>query len=267
MRSQIEEYLTQTALKLNEKNKLAIKAVTKGDFEQLTKHLDEFAKLKKEIKSKLVDCHFAEIKHPKARDILQKISLQESLSADKMIKVNEGRLREKLDLYELDDYDIENLGSELFYSWFSHYEYIRNLYGFGSLILGISVPSNLQCFVSEARLCYAFQQHNAVYSLCRTILEATIKDICLQARLVKPNKNGDINFESYTTKQLRDNVSIGSLNDRIKNLYRKTSLLIHGNKTILDSDAADAFYETLKIVQELYSTHEMNFGEFLAEDK
>jgi len=36
-------------------------------------------------------------------------------------------------------------------------------------------PKNIESYISEARYCYAFERYNAVYSLCRTILDVSIK--------------------------------------------------------------------------------------------
>lgn len=104
-----------------------------------------------------------------AKEILHKISQGEALPAERAFQ---GSVLEEYFVDELHENEIEQLGSDLFYSWFSHYEYIEGLYNIGSLILSIGkIPENLVHFIHEARNCYAFQQYSAVYSLCRTILD------------------------------------------------------------------------------------------------
>ncbi|MFC1556954.1 hypothetical protein ACFL6I_19655 [candidate division KSB1 bacterium] len=86
-------------------------------------------------------------------------------------------------LDELAESEIEQLGLDLFYSWFSHYEYIEGFCSIGTLILEKGkIPDYLAHFLDEARICYAFQQYSAVYSLCRTILEITVRNVCIKLK-------------------------------------------------------------------------------------
>ncbi len=248
--------LTQFALKLYKIDQLSVKAVINKDIKELSLLISQYSSIKKEIKTKLIKHHYVEIQDHKAKEILQKISHQEPLLTDKIIEHLSKKSIETLELDELDEEEINSLGSEFLYSWFSHYEYIRNLYSISSLILGISIPNQLKQLVTEARLCYAFERTYAVCSLCRTILEVVIKDICVRGQLLQSNKKGNLNFDDYSTKDLRDTVSDGDLNDDIKNLYRKTSSVIHGNKDI-SIEVISTFKQTIKIVQKLYTKHEL----------
>lgn len=260
MKPKDELTLTQSAIELQKLNQLVVKAVMDRNLNKLGSLLDQYSALKKEIKTKLIGLHSLKVQDTKARKILQKISSQEPLSTDKIIEHLAKQSGETLELDELEEEEINSLGSDLLYSWFSHYEYIRNLYSISSLILGIPIPDRLKELIAEARLCYAFERYSAVYSLCRTILEVTIKDICIRGKLLQPDKKGNVNFDSYTTRQLRDAVSNGSLNDKIRDLYKDTSLFIHGNNTVLSIKGIDAFKQTLTIVQELYANHENILG-------
>lgn len=251
----IESKLVQNALRLREVNRLAVKAVTEGNVEKLYELLFEFGNLKKEIKAASIEVPVAKIHDRGAQEVMQKISLEEPLPADDLIKALEGATGEELNLDGLDEDEIEEMGWDLFYSWYSHYEYIKSLYSIGSLILGISVPDNLVSFVSQARSCYAFQQYLAVYSLCRTILETSIRDICLRKKFIKEDKDNVCYIESYHVGDLINKVSRGILKEKIKEIYHKTSSLIHGRKTISKKEARETFKETLKIVQDLYTFH------------
>ncbi len=255
MNTDFESVLLQNALKLKESNKLVIQAIADCNVDQFGKLLDDFIKLKKTIRADLIDRDVVRIDDKKAQEILRKISWGEDFPADQMLKAIAETTGEELDLNLLEDYEIEEMGSNLFYSWYSHYEYINNLYSIGVLVVGISVPDTLRCFVSEARRCYAFQQYNAVYSLCRTILEASVKDVCSR-KFLNETKTDKVNLETDSINSLINKVAEGELRNAIKSLYYgKTSPLVHGNKTINSTEAGDVFKETLKAVQELYSSH------------
>jgi hypothetical protein len=169
----VTDDVIQKALRLKELDKLIIKAIATWDIEEFSKCLVEFNESKKHIRSYGLEhplVNLQEIENLDARLIIAKINSGEPFSVEKAMSGSE--LKEFLK-GELDENDIENLGSDLFYSWFSHYEYIEGLYEIGSLTLSCGkVPANLSKFVDEARHCYTFQQYNAVFSLCRTILEA-----------------------------------------------------------------------------------------------
>lgn len=258
MDSEFNLELTKNALRLKEVNRLIVKSVTEGKTEDLYKLLGEFLILKKNIKVSLIDTAISvvEISDKIAQNIIRKINDKWVFEADKIIKVLEGRIGIKLNFDELGEEDIEELGSDLFYSWFSHYEYVEGLYNIGSLIVGISVPPALKEFVAEARACFAFQQYNAVYSLCRTILEVGIRDVCKRKGIIKTKKENLTYLEQYqdNISQLIDKISKGGLRKKIKHIYySKTSFLIHGHKTTTQKEAKEVLHETLKTVQEVYS--------------
>ncbi|OGW50488.1 MAG: hypothetical protein A2Z50_01330 [Nitrospirae bacterium RBG_19FT_COMBO_42_15] len=261
MDKEFEHTLTQMALRLDEVNRLVIKSmsITEGkDDEDFKKLLCEFMVLKKNIKLNLMDTctSVVEITDKKAQGIIRKISSKWVFEVDKIIRSLEVHTGKELNIDELGEKEIDDLGSDLFYSWFSHYEYVKGLYEIGSLIVGISVPSALKEFVSEARTCFAFQQYNAVYSLCRTILEVGIRDICKRKGIIKTNKDNVINIEEYqdNISQLINKISTGALRKKIKHIYyHKTSFLIHGHKTTTSKEAKEMLQETLEIVQNVYS--------------
>jgi hypothetical protein len=251
MNVSIEGQLTQDALALNKLNKIVVKFVVEWNPEELSKSLQEYVKIKKRIKITLIDNPVVKVSDPTAQDILKKIN-QDDFQADRLIRIFESQSDEPVSLADLDETEIEKLGSDLFYSWYSHYEYIEALYDIGSLIVGISIPKSLNSYVSEARSCFAFQQYNAVYGLCRTILESAVRHTCERKGLLRKTGANVIDFESYKPSELIYKAAQGKLRERLKDIYSNTSTMLHGHKTINSKDAKAMFRNTLEAVQDLY---------------
>jgi hypothetical protein len=236
---------------LDRLNRDVVKAVVEWNPDNIGKSLKEYIATKVKIKTALIDFSVAKIHDHLAKNVLSKIGQGEPFQADKIIKMLESQSEEKVSLEALDDSEIEQLGSDLFYSWYSHYEYIEALYDIGSLIVSITIPEALKTYVSEARSCFAFQQYNAVYGLCRTILESAIRHTCERKGLLK-SVGKVVDIESYKPAELINKAAKGDLRDRIRDIYSKTSTLLHGRKTIKSEDAKIMFRDTLKAVQDLY---------------
>jgi len=251
MNSTTEAQLTQNAIKLDRLNREVVKAVIEWNPDNIGKVLQEYVDTRRRIKTALIDYPVAKIHDYRAKNVLSKIGQGESFQADNIIKMLESQSQENMSLEALDDSEIEQLGSDLFYSWYSHYEYIEAFYDIGSLIVSITIPEVLKVYVSEARSCFAFQQYNAVYGLCRTILESAIRHTCERKGFIKKSGNV-VDIEDYKPAELINKVARGNLRDRLKDIYRKTSALLHGRKTITSEDAKEMFRGTLKAVQDLY---------------
>ena len=248
--------MEKNALRLQEVNRLAVKATIEGALVDLFTLLDEFKNLKKSIKLFLIDAAVPKVDNKKAQMIFKQIVSEHVFEADKMIANIENITGADLNVDQLTPDETEQLESDLFYSWFSGYEYVNALYEIGSLILTISVPKISEDFVREARSCFAFQQYNALYSLCRTIIEVAIRDICTRKGFIKEKDDNVIIFEQYqkdNISQLINKISRGSLKFKIKDIYYgKTSFLIHGHKTATRKEAKVIFRETMASIQELY---------------
>ena len=192
--------MIQKALRLKELDKLIIKAIATSDMGHFSEYIVEFNTAKISIRSYALDnplLNMQEIEDHNVRRIIQKVMSSELFSVEKAISESSS-IKEFLK-GELDENDIENLGSDLFYSWFSHYEYIKGLYEIGALTLWCGkVPRNLSGFVDEARHCYTFQQFNAVFSLCRTILEICIKDVATTCKILPADKRNIMHMASHT---------------------------------------------------------------------
>lgn len=252
--------MIQKALRLKELDKLIIKAIANWDVEHLSKYIVEFKDTKKFIRSyglehPLVSTH--EIKDRTARLIIQKVLSGEPFSVEKAMSGSEiGEFLKG----ELNEDEIESLGSDLFYSWFSHYEYVEGLYEIGALALSCGkVPENLSRFVHEARQCYTFQQFNAVFSLCRTMLEICIKDVATKYNML-PADIHNIRHMASRTPDLNDLIDqlcnqftiFDGIRDRLHKVRRRTNYIIHGNRLVKREETRTMLKETLSVIHELY---------------
>ena len=248
--------LINDALRLKELDRLVVKATIEGTVKDQFKLLDEFRNLKKSIKIRLIDTTIAKINNKEVRFIMNRIVNEYLFESDKILVNLENITGVQFCVDALEIEETDQLESDLFYSWFSGHEYINALYEIGALILGIEVPKILEDFVSEARSCFAFQQYNALYSLCRTIIEVSVRDICKRKGFIKEKKDNVISFKQYqkdNISQLINKISRGTLKQKIKGIYyNKTSFLIHGHKTVGQIEAKELFRETMMTIQELY---------------
>ena len=156
---------------------------------------------------------------------------------------------------EFDDADIEELGSKLFYSWYSHHEYVRALDELRPMILRCDTSESVERLVERVRRCYAFEQYDATFGLCRTLLEASIRDICVRRGLFPELSNNAILYEKCNWRQLRDRVSSGRLNEKLKDLYGRLCEVLHARKAVVSKDAREVFLETLLVIEKLYESH------------
>jgi hypothetical protein len=256
----VKDAMIQKALRLKELDKLIIKAIATWDLDQFSEYVVEFNESKKHIRSYGLEhplINLQEIENPDARLIIEKIMSGELLSVEKAMS---GSTIEEFLKGELDENDIENLGSDLFYSWFSHYEYIQGLYEIGTLTLSCGkIPANLSKFVDEARHCYTFQQFNAVFALCRTILEVCIKDLAI-ANKILPEDSHKIRYMKSRTPDLYDLINqlcdrfttFKQVRNRLHKLRSTTNFIIHGNRLVKREEAKDILKETLLVIHQLY---------------
>ncbi|GBE14633.1 hypothetical protein BMS3Abin14_00679 [bacterium BMS3Abin14] len=262
------EEMTDKALRLKELDLLIVKAISTFDTKSFAKYVVEFNDAKKSIRSYALEhplLNIQGIEDPKACFIIQKVMSGEPFAVEKAMSDSE--ITEFLK-GELDDNDIENLASDLFYSWFSHYEYIQGIYEIGALTISCSkIPENLSKFVNEARDCYAFQQFNAVFSLCRTILEISIKDVAT-TRKILPADNRDISYLTSRSPELYDLINqlcdrytiFKTLRGQLHEIRRKTNSLIHGSRSVKKQEASEMLKKTLLAVHRLYELESKRQG-------
>ena len=245
---------------------------------QAVKHLIEWASVKKQIRLDTFDTSVSSIpgsENKEAREIIQKINLGEKLPFEMIFT---GTAFEKLFETELHDEEIDSLESDLFYSWFSGYDFVKELYSVGTLIASVGdLPNSLSKFVDELRLCYVFQRYLAVYTLCRAVLDITMRDVY--------DKNNLNDQRSKNYRQVKESISQADRNSppekkfrfprkdptlyqmikmvttmdsykhlggRLEDIREKTNPLVHGNIDVHKSKPMEMIRSTLQSIHELY---------------
>ena len=251
----VDMSLQDDALRLAELDRRLLRTVVEANVEEFRNTVAAYLTLRKSLKIRLLDEPVVSVSDADAREVLKKISGGDGLPSDKVIEQLGAFSGEHIPIDELDGGDFEQLGSELFYSWFSHFEYIESLAELRPLIVCQSVPKSVSRLVQQVKDCYAFQQYDAAYGLCRIVIEASIRDICVRCQLFPNLGENVILFAKFNWPQLRDKVSSGPLRKRLESLYSDLSVLVHGRKTVTRKEARDAFEETLQVVEQLYAAH------------
>lgn len=247
--------LQDDLLELAARDRRVIRAFMESDWEGLKTALNEYQALRRDIRVRLLDQTTVSISDPDAVALLQKITTGEGLPTDKFLQHLHSVSGSNQTLEEFGDDDFEALGSELFYSWFSHYEYIRGLAELRPLVVSGAVGETVSRLIRVVKDCYAFQQYDAAYSLCRTALEASIRDICVRRQLFSDLGENVVLFERFNWSQLRDKVSSGELRQRLSALYADLSAVLHGRRTVPKDEARLAFENTLQTIEQLYAAH------------
>ncbi len=246
--------LQDDALRLVEFDQQVVRALLESDTEALGAALAAYMELRKSLKTRLLDESAASVANAEAAEVLRKIGGGEGLPSDKVIERLAAHSGEDIS-HEFDDAELEELGSELFYSWYSHHEYVTALGELRPLILRGAAPESVTRLVRQVKNCYAFQQYDAAFGLCRTLLEASIRDICERCRLFPELGENVVLYEKYNWGQLRDKVSSGSLREQLRDLYGRLCEVMHARKTVTGKEAREVFRETLEVVEELYENH------------
>lgn len=257
--SQIEDELKESIKTTTLISKDELSTKIKGLLTLSFEFLDKRDKIKKEFAS----ISSITIKDKKLRTILEKISLNKDFYADYIIKSLEQVTGEKshfeslhgdnIDIDNLDWAQLDEIASNELYSWWGPYDYIWGLVEIGILVVGVSIPSNLSTFLNEARHCYAFKQYNAVFSLCRTLLESSMRDVGIRKGKIKKINGGREFYKEYPPRRLINTTTTGKLFDRVHDFYAELSSLIHGYETVNSDRAKSALKETISIIQKLYS--------------
>ena len=247
--------LQDNLLKLAALDRRVIRSFMESDRKGLEAALTEYEALRRDIRTGLLDQTVVSISDPDAVALLQKITTGEGLPTDKFLQHLHSMSGSEQAVEEFGDDDFESLGSKLLYSWFSHYEYIKGLAELRPLVVSGAVGESVSRIIRQVKDCYAFQQYDAAYSLCRTAIEASIRDICVRCQLFPDFGENVILFERFSWSQLRDKVSSGELQQRLSALYSDLSAVLHGRKTVPKDEARHAFEDTLQIIEQLYVAH------------
>lgn len=249
--------LQDDASRLRTLDQQIVRALVEGDKDALAAALVAYADLRKVLKTFLLDKSAAEVADGDSAQILRKIGRGDGLPSDEIISRLSAVVGEDLWTHEFDDTELEELGSELFYSWYSHHEYIRALSELRPLVLRNATSESIQRLVWQVKQCYAFQQYDAAYALCRTLLEASIRDICMRRQLFPDFGENVVLYEKHRWCDLRDKVSAGELRDKLNRLYGRLSEVLHARRTVTADIAHEAFGETLEVIEWLYEENEL----------
>lgn len=211
-------------------------------YEALLDKLNQFSNLKKEIRSIIVEFPHIKIDDLLISGILKKVNKNHVFFADTLL------LKDKDKNVVPPDEELDEL-RDIFYSWFSHYEYIEGLYETSSLITSYHVPNKLIKYIETARKCYAFQQYIAVYVLCRTIIEISISHKSKQLGQKTDEKHS---FSTLLNFACRDDEL---MQKTAFDIYKYTSEIVHGKigNNITKKSTHKLFEETIKFVDNLFS--------------
>jgi len=252
-RRKLKTTLIQDASSLIEADRKVTKAVVQSDFKNLLNLILEFRDKKIKVQKGLAELGVVEDADESEKEVL--VRIQRKFPTDSVIEQMERKV--DVSFYELSYDEATEIGFDLFYSWISHYEYVRDIFKVNTLILRTKIPEGLRQYILEARDCFALQQHNAVVSMCRTILEAAAKDLCEKKGFFEPHGKNVIEINPKVFNQLIKEVSGGKLKKRALKIYfREACPVVHGDHSISGDEALRVLRETMKVVQELYFLHE-----------
>lgn len=232
-----------------------VRAMIGSGCEGLKDALIEYQALRTAIRTHLLALSVVSVGSIDAVTILQKITTGEGLPTDKVIKQLHSASGLGHPLDEFGEDELEALGSSLLYSWFSHFEYIEGLAELRPLVVNSSVRESVAGLVRQIKDCYAFQQYDAVYSLCRTVIEASSRDICVRRHLFSDLDEDALLFDKISWSKLRDEVSSDLLRQQLTSLYADLSVVLHGRKSVSQDEARRAVEDTLQIIEQLYAAH------------
>ena len=249
--------LEEDLLRLAELDRHAVRALLEGDTEDFPRALGAYFAFRNELKRRLLAEPVVSVSDAEAADILRKITTGDGLPSDAVIERLSWQMEEGDKLTDFDDYDIEELGSEHFYSWFSHHEYITALAELRPLIVRASASAAVASLVRQVKNCYAFQQYEAAFTLCRVVIEASVRDICVKRNLFPDLGDNVLLFEHRNWRQLRDKVSSGDLRTGLEDLYSRLCAVVHARKTVTREEARRTFEDTLRMIERLYESNEL----------
>ena len=249
--------LHDDALRLAELDLQVVQTLVDGHTEDFGRALAEYLTLKANLKQRMLDESTISIEDAEAREVLRRIGRNDSFRSDEIVERIKDRTGEDLAAEEFDDADLERLGSDLFYSWYSHEEYVRALRELRPLILGCNTLESVVRLVEQIKRCYAFQQYDAAFGLCRTLLEASIRHICVRRKLFPDLSDSEVLYERVTWCKLRNRVSCGHLREELKDLYKRLCEVLHAQRTVGPNEAREVFGETLLVIEKLYEFHKL----------
>lgn len=247
--------LEDDLLHLAELDRGIVRAIVEADTSTLAALISEYVQERKRIEVALLDEPAAMIQSGDASAVLRKIAGGQGLPSDGAIARLLGTRAPGGLVERIDDEELQQLGEQHFYSWFSHREYIAGLAELRPMVLRSHGSEAVLGLIRQVKGCYAFQQYDAAYSLCRMLIEASIRDICARRQLLPDHGANVVLLERRNWAELRRRVASGQLEIRLKDLYEKLSTVLHARKSVSKDETRRVFHETLEVVEDLYAAH------------
>jgi hypothetical protein len=110
-----------------------VRALVEGDFDLLAGVVTQFREVRLLLAKVLAEAPAVSATDPETRTVLNRLSHGPPFTAEKVL----GSItteNEEQPLLELTDNEVDEIGSDLMYSWINHYEYVRNLFRLNSVI-------------------------------------------------------------------------------------------------------------------------------------
>ena len=151
--------LQDDALRLETLDQYVVQAVVEGDGSALGTALVAYVELRERLRISLLDKSAETISDRSAAETLRKMGSGEGLVSDNIYDRLVTRSGEGISTCNFDETTLEELGSYLFYSWYSHNEYVKALSKLRPLILRSTTSGIVERLVWQVKQCYAFQQY------------------------------------------------------------------------------------------------------------
>jgi hypothetical protein len=148
--------LRDDALRLAELDRKVVRAFIESDTEEFSRALDAYIDLRKNLKTRLLDASAIQLEDTDAGAVLRKITTGDGLPTDKLIGLLAAHSGEEISIEEWAGEELSQLGSNLFYSWFNHGDYILGLAELRPLILRVAVRESVSKLMRQVKDCYAF---------------------------------------------------------------------------------------------------------------
>ncbi|MBI4524441.1 MAG: hypothetical protein HY695_11605 [Deltaproteobacteria bacterium] len=231
-----------------------------GNREHLPVLLDTFVERRKALLVELLPGAVEQVHDPRARELLRRLASGRPFHADRVLAVLEGRDPANAAIDDLDDEEAEKLASDVFYSWICGTDYVRSLYRLGVVALGVRVPEFLAAFLQEARSCYGLQQQLATVALCRSALEAALRDVAVRKGLFSAERSKVHSIDdddSFRVRYFINRLSKDRLKDDLHEVYGLASNIVHGKFSVQRGQAEQVYGTTVRLINALYERHRM----------
>jgi hypothetical protein len=254
----LTERLTEGAKELKDLDKEILKDIIELRHEQIFGHIEQFTEKRQALRKDLLHFSSYTIENQETREIIDKVLDCHEFNADQVLKsllAQTGKTDIEKTVEEfnaLSNEDLVDLAHEHFYSWIGPVGIAERLYEMGALVLSAQPPANLKKYVTEALWCYALEQYLAVYSLCRTILEISIRELGQEIGKLPKDKG---NLKPKILRVFQDMKRLVVPIEMVKEvdeIYLPACGLVHGTATVGPKEAKEMLRKTLKCVQRLY---------------